>query len=250
MRDIILFTGVTSVGKTVAIQYFIQYAVQRNIPCYKEPISDAQSILQAVKEDDKQGGFHHTHGWTKGKNKGHLHDIHKDILPFVATDTVIPRRMQELFFAHLANSTRKHQCIFVEWSGGVNAYSAHHILHTVDFSYTTTYKRLQKKAFARTWMKRVCGIVHIQANWKTRLFLNSITSILKDSGVMNGKKGWKRMPEVLSLFGKDDFVSSGFIKDSALKGVHRYMIYNDGTEKYFEALNCIASSILKKNAIS
>jgi len=148
-----------------------------------------------------------------------------------------------LFFARIQKHPFTNHFILAEYSGGANSYSFDHRLHKADFSYETTYKRFRKKMLPTTWMKRVKGIVYIKARQATRHVLNALSDVPEESGIMTGKKGWKRMPETFRLFGKDDFISSGFAEACTLHGGKIYTIHNDGTGKYYDSLNRVASLI-------
>lgn len=247
LKDFLLLVGVTSTGKTTSTEILKEFARSKNIPHEKRTLSDAQSIIRSVKEDDELGGYHHTHTWCIDKNNGHHHKNDEPIVPFIVTDNVIPEKMMRDFFKCLETTPITGKIYFVEWAGGINTYPKSDVLSKIDFSYTKTHKLIKNGTLPHKWLDRVISIIHLLANDDTRLLLNKKTPSFVDTAQAPYQVGWKRDEVTLRFFGSDDYGSSGLRTSFNKRGIKTYKIKNDASIAFYGKLKRISERIFENH---
>jgi len=247
-KDIIIVTGCNAVGKTTASNYLRNLATSYKIPYESKIIADSQCLLEAMEEDDKKRGLHHTHGWCESHGTGHRHDKDQPIFPFTVTDNELPDKMRKTFFKKLANLPKTNKYWFVEWAGGVNI----HPDSPVNYSYAYVKSMLEKGFLHDKWLKRVKAIIHITAEKDIRFALNKrrkIPFLVCPEAIEEGTAFWQKNEHVLDFYGKDDFseIEGLFLSEN----ITIKMVQNTGSDCFFESLEIIAKKIFvaESNAV-
>lgn len=237
-RDLILITGASSSGKTTASNYLRELFVRHDILHHHNAITDAQSILEAVKADDQCGGHNHTHEWCTTQN-GHLHNHNQPIFPFTTTGNWIPDNMYENLFTRLINLPCISQYYFIELAGGANILPPDDIASSVDHSYAKVSRLIKNKVFPWQWVNRLAAVIHIVCRPALRREFNRKRDIPSGIEIDQGTASWINTQRALDIFGKDDFCESDLEKVFQSRGVRIYHIENDGRIMFFENLQDI-----------
>ncbi len=239
-KDIIIVTGCNAVGKTTASNYLRNLATHYKIPFESKIIADSQCLLEAMEEDDKKQGLHHTHDWCDSHSTGHRHDKDQPIFPFTVTDNELPDKMRKIFFKKLGKLPNRKKYWFVEWAGGVNI----HPDSSVNYSYAYVKSMLEKGLLHDKWLKRVKAIIHVTAENEVRFALNKqrkIPFLVCPEAIEEGTAFWQKNKQVLDFYSKDDFSE---IEDLFLsKNITIKVVENNGSSHFFENLEIIANKI-------
>ncbi|GAC1557741.1 MAG: hypothetical protein NVS2B2_15440 [Ktedonobacteraceae bacterium] len=231
-RDIIIVTGCNTVGKTSASCHLKERIAPQHTFSMSQHVADSQSLLEAMQQDDRTGGFHHTHDWCVKGSKGHSHEHGKALFPFTVLDNKLPNDMRTHFFEKLVSLSATGELWFAEWAAGVNTNSSP--LSLIDYSYATARKTLEETNMSSCLLKRILAVVHIEAEMPVRSRLNRqrslpSTSIVEE--IQHGTAFWQKDEIVLQFYGKDDFYTiADMFKD---EGIPMYTIKNDGTPRFF-----------------
>lgn len=242
-RDCILVVGVTSIGKTTALNELKKYAQLKKIPYSKNALSDAMAIVRAIEEDDACGGYHHTHDWCADMFGSHKHKNGESKFPFIVTDNVVPEKMLGMFSQSLEEAPFIGKLYFVEWAGGVNVCSISNPLSQVNFSYTRAYKMLKDAVLPSRWLHRIRGVIHLTANDSVRLLLNKKTPTLVNDNFA-AKYGWRRSEITLNFFGQDDYDISGLKTFFDKHNIPTQRIENDASTRFFARIRNAAGVLL------
>ena len=241
-RDIIIVTGCNAVGKTTA-SYYLRESISRFIACESRFIADSQFLLDAMLQDDMNGGKQHTHDWCLARGIGHIHAQGQPRFPFTITDNTLPDEMRTNFFNHIAALPQTGKLWFVEWAAGENRNTG--TLSNIDYSYAASGKvirqvqKMQEKEKVTPLLSRVRAVVHIEAEMTLRSTLNKCSALprpLLAENIRAGTAFWQKDETVLQFYGEDDFSASQIESLFRKKGSHIYHIRNNGTESFFEEL--------------
>ena len=249
-RDIVIVTGCNAVGKTTASNYLRKLVRSHGLPCENRIISDSQCLFQAMLEDDKDGGLHHTHDCYENTTKGHTHNFDQPPFPFTITDNELPDRMRHYFFPKLETLPRTGNLWFAEWAAGVNTNPPENLISRVDYSYKKIDYLLREGDIPSTWLKRVKVVIHLKANYDVRRCLNeqrTIPSFARPEALEQGTASWLKDERVLRFYGDDDF----FEIDSILRNANIpiYTFTNNGGPEFFNLLENTAKSLFSSSPV-
>ena len=249
-RDIIIVTGGNAVGKTSASCYLQKSVSSSKTYSTSNHIADSQSLLEAMKQDDQMGGFHHTHEWCEKGSAGHSHEHSEPLFPFTVIDNKLPNVMRALFFNKLVTTLPEtDELWFVEWAAGVNTNPGP--WSDIDYSYATARKTIEKAQRVSGLLGRILAVVHIQAQMQVRCSLNRKRSLPSSSTVKEIEHGtafWQKDQTVLQFYGNDDFYNvEDLFKSQEIPVFH---IENDGTSGFFtKQLKTVEEALQKKLAL-
>jgi hypothetical protein len=236
MRNIIIVTGRSAVGKTTTSNYLRNIFASQKIPCEEHVISDALSLIKMVELDDKQGGLHHTHDWCKPTTyqKGHSHQLSQPILPFTVLDNTLPDAMLFDFFTELTKIPKTDTIYIAEWAAGLNNNPKDTLFSSIDYSYAKINEMFRKGILPTHWIKQVISVVHIVASDESRFTFNEKRNIPCSEKMLDGTMSWYTPEEILRFYDEDDFINiiPFFQKNDA----HIYEITNSGNSNFFKEL--------------
>lgn len=235
--DIILVVGPSAAGKTDVLNDLRESCRIHGIPYMAKAVSDAHTILDRMREDDREGGHHHTHDWCARAIQGHTHLRREPTLPFTVTSNIIPDRMYSDFFARLATLPQTAETWFAEWSGGINTNPPEEAASRADFSYGRIGKKLFWEEYDDSWIPRVRAIIHPVTERSVRFALNAKRGIPSEWQIEYGTASWPLTDTGMNIFGEDDFET---IRHQFFRvGIPVYEIRNDGDNGFRRELHAI-----------
>jgi hypothetical protein len=244
-RNIIIITGRSAVGKTIAANYLRDQFALRGVPCEDKVISDAFCLFKALQDDDEQGGLHHTHEWCETLKAGHSHSQLEPPLPFKVLDNTLPDTMLRNFFTELTNIPSTNKIYIAEWAAGASSVNSKEI----DYSYKKVKRMLQEKILADGWLAHVQLVIHLMTTDENRLLFNSKRHIPSLEKILDGAASWKTQREVLEFYQDDDFFEIREFFSQKQISIHD--LTNDGSNSFFEKkLDKIINELLLVNASS
>lgn len=236
-QDIFLVVGPSAAGKTEILNDLRSTCWVYEIPHIATAASDSHTILDRMREDDREGGSNHTHNWCERDSQGHGHFNGEAILPFTVTSNHIPDLMYDDFFALLANLPQTDQLRFAEWSGGVNTNLPEEPASLADLSFGRIVGKLFHGEYTNSWIPRVRAIIHPIADRETRFALNAGRGTPSPWQITQGTASWRLSDAAMNIFGEDDFAS---IQHEFLnRGVPVFEILNDGDQSLRQELHAI-----------
>lgn len=244
-QDIFLVVGPSAAGKTEILNDLRNTCWLHQIPHVATAVSDSHTILDRMREDDREGGSNHTHNWCEKDSQGHGHFSGKSILPFTVTSNHIPNLMYADFFALLANLPQTDQLRFAEWSGGVNTNLPEEPASWVDLSFGRIARKLFGGGYEDSWIPRVRAIIHPITNRETRFALNAGRGMPSPLQIAEGTASWPLSDTAMNIFGEDDFAA---IRHEFLsREVPVYEIPNDGNQSLRQELHAIKHELFPNN---
>lgn len=236
-KDIFLVVGPSAAGKTEVLNDLRNACWLHQIPHVATAASDSHTILDRMREDDRDGGSNHTHNWCESYSQGHGHFSGESTIPFTVTSNVIPDRMYADFFALLARLPLTNQLRFAEWSGGVNTNPREEPASFADLSFGRIGGKLFSGVYTNSWIPRVRAIIHPVSDWETRFALNAGRGMPSPWQIAQGTASWSLSDAAMNIFGDDDFatIQHEFIN----RGVPVYEIPNDGDQGLKRELHVI-----------
>lgn len=247
-KDLLLITGANTAGKSSTIKFLSFLCEKYSVTTGEKPVSDAQAIVSALQEDDKNGGLNHYHPWTDKLVRGHSHNNNEPLFPFTVFDNSIPEKMYITLFKKLNSLPFKKALTFVELAGGKNVLPSSHPSSVVDHSYQKVLTLLNENKTNSLWLKRVKAVFHLYANNSLRTHLNKSLSLPIKKDIEKGIASWPKHQDALDIYGEDDFTFSGMDKYLTSLKVPVYHIENNGTEEFYKKLEDIFIDIIKKEA--
>jgi len=242
-RNIILVVGSSASGKTFGLEYTRVALKTLGIRYENIPISDAQTILERIREDDERGGRNHYHDWNRGQ-LGHSHSHHSGITPFTLAGREIGIAFMRDFFGALANVPSDGKIWRAEWSGGVNKNSKNDPASLTDVSFATISGLLHDGTIRSDGLDHVLAILHMQASREHRMHLNNSRSGAPDPELVRlGRASWKLDATAMRIFGEDDF-------DAAIPVLREHgipiirTIHNEGRDELYQKLDAVLPEIL------
>lgn len=226
VQDIIVVVGPSAAGKTEILNDFRGSCRIHGIPYVAKAVSDSHTILDRMRDDDRDGGRHHTHDWCKDKADGHSHLRGEPTLPFTVTSNRIPDLMYGDFFTQLATLPQTREIWFAEWSGAKNTNPPEEPASRADLSFNRIGRKLFWEEYDDSWLPRVRGIIHPITDPALRLSLNATRGIPSSCQIEYGTASWPLTEIGMKIFGEDDFDS--IAATFALRGIPVFSFTNDG----------------------
>lgn len=240
-QDIFLVVGPSAAGKTEILNALRNICSLHRIPYVATAASDSHTILDRMREDDRDGGSNHTHGWCETYSQGHEHFNSESTIPFTVTSNIIPNLMYGDFFRLLGRLPHTNQLRFAEWSGGVNTNPREEPASFADLSFGRIARKLFDGEYDSSWISRIRAIIHPITDWETRYALNASRGMPSPWQIQEGTASWKLSDAAMNIFGEDDFeaIQHEFLS----REVPVYEIHNDGDEGLREALHVLKSEL-------
>lgn len=236
-QDIFLVVGASSAGKTAILNDLRDTCGLHRIPYVTTAASDSHTILDRMREDDRDGGSNHTHNWCEKHSQGHGHFAGEAILPFTVTSNAVPDLMYADFFSLLARLPHTDQLRFAEWSGGVNTNVREEPASFANLSFGRIAGKLFRGEYEASWIPRVRAIIHPITDWETRFALNAGRGMPSPWQIGEGTASWPLSDAAMNIFGEDDFAS--IQHEFQIRGVPVYEIPNDGDQGLKRELHAI-----------
>ena len=189
-RDTILVIGPSACGKThLLILLRREIADTHRLPHEFIPLSDSHTILDRVREDDRLGGRHHYHPWTRGMDT-HDHLNNPEIIPFTLAGNRIGHAFIRDFFQGLVQLPCTGVIRYAEWSGGKNTNVREDPASRTDLSFETITRLMRKGNIPAEGLNRVLVAIHIETPREYRLRLNESRSIPTADEIKFGLASW------------------------------------------------------------
>jgi hypothetical protein len=243
-KNVLLVTGGNATGKSTVIEYLQSIAKTNNIPFKKCPITDADAIVEAMKNDDEKGGLHHFHPWVINPTKGHIHKPSDPYFPFSSIGNKMIDEMYQILFDKLSKITSSKSLLFIEIAGGKNTLDPKHPSNTADHSYQKLKRLLTSKENSSQWLSRVRAVFHLHASSSMRNRLNK-TIVNKTIDPLIDIS-WPKEETALNIFGYAEFKESG-IEDIFLENdISFFHIENTVNNEFFERVSIEFLELMKK----
>ncbi len=234
-RNLVVFVGPSAAGKTEGMNILRGFLFANHIPYEDQSITDARSILEQIKRDDREtGGRNHFHEWCEGITTGHSHAENQPDLGFTVTGYRIPRGMYR-DFTHVLSEPRSHdKLFFVEWSGAASKSQ----YGDADYAFARMRQEFKNGSYSKTWFSQVLAIIHPWVpDFDGRLHLNHLREgvLPTDEEMQTGKKSWFLPRSAMELFHDDDFETEmrPYLEAEGLGG-RIYTIINGGENEFVE----------------
>jgi hypothetical protein len=247
-RDTILVIGPSASGKTATLNYIRQYAELNGIHHEFTVLSDAQTIVEHMLLDDKNGAENHTHPWCV-QGKGHTHDTGGDRFPFAVTGNRIIHGMMYDFFTRLAEQPYTEQLRYAEWSGGKNVNPPENPASATDVSFETMARKLRSGELPVQGLLRVAAVIHPWTDPAIRLSLNEQRDNPTPEQIKFGTASWRLDMTAMKIFGEDDFDAlRPLLEASGIPAI--LTVENTGDEQFLLALEGHCAKLFREMPVT
>lgn len=206
-RDVILVIGPSASGKTHVLNLLRrEIAETYGLPHEIVPLSDSHTILDRVREDDRLGGRHHYHSWSRDMDS-HNHADHPEIIPFTLAGDRIGHAFIRDFFQGLANLPHTGVIRYAEWSGGKNTNPREDRASLTDLSFQTITRLIRQGRIPAEGLDRVVAAIHVDTSREYRMHLNEDRSMPTAAEIKFGYASWPLDQAGMNIFGEDDFLN-------------------------------------------
>lgn len=210
-RNIIVVAGPFGSGKTHFLNELRDaVAPVLDIPFEYIPISDAHTITERLRQDDRAGGLNHYHPATRDAaltgDFYHEHNEAFPIYPFTVAGNEIIVKMTQDFLRRLSEVPRDNRLYFAEWSMGENTNApSEPASRATALSCESIARFLQNGTYPSEGLNRVFAVLHPQTTLEQRLDNNENRGLPSEEDYRLGRRSWKIAPEGMRITGKDDF---------------------------------------------